>query len=88
VLFFDSLVGYTLAKFRFPGKKIVFFLIISTLMIPTEMLVIPGMRWQSAEMGQYLLGSTVPGMISAFGVFIFLMRPIHVDNSDDLIDAA
>ena len=35
VLFFDSLVGYTLAKFRFRGRTIVFMAILSTLMIPT-----------------------------------------------------
>ena len=41
VVFFDSLVGYTLAKFKFRGRYIVFLAILSTLMIPTEMLVIP-----------------------------------------------
>ena len=41
VLFFDSLVGYTLAKFEFKGREIVFIAILSTLMIPTEMLIIP-----------------------------------------------
>ena len=41
VLFFDSLVGYTLAKFDFRGRQIVFVAILSTLMIPTEMLIIP-----------------------------------------------
>jgi multiple sugar transport system permease protein len=40
-VFFDSLVGYTLAKFRFRGRYIVFIAILSTLMIPTEMLVLP-----------------------------------------------
>ena len=35
VLFFDSLVGYTLAKFRFRGRYLVFVAILSTLMIPT-----------------------------------------------------
>jgi ABC-type glycerol-3-phosphate transport system permease component len=40
-VFFDSLVGYTLAKFEFRGRYIVFIAILSTLMIPTEMLVIP-----------------------------------------------
>ncbi len=34
-VFFDSLVGYTLAKFRFRGRYIVFIAILSTLMIPT-----------------------------------------------------
>ena len=41
VLFFDSLAGYTLAKFRFRGRAVVFVAILSTLMIPTEMLVLP-----------------------------------------------
>src|SRR5690606_12652535 len=40
-VFFDSLVGYTLAKFDFRGRYLVFIAILSTLMIPTEMLVIP-----------------------------------------------
>ena len=33
VLFFDSLVGYTLAKFDFRGRQIVFVAILSTLML-------------------------------------------------------
>ena len=41
VLFFDSLVGYTRAKFSFRGNEIVFIAILSTLMIATEMLIIP-----------------------------------------------
>jgi len=41
VMFFDSLVGYTLCKHNFRGKKIIFILILSTMMIPTEMLIIP-----------------------------------------------
>ncbi len=87
VLFFDSLIGYTLAKFTFPGKKLIFLLIISTLMIPTEMLVIPwyalsrAMKW-----GNTYWGIMFPGMISAFGVF--LMRQFMSTLPDDLIDAA
>ncbi len=87
VLFFDSLVGYSLAKFRFPGRRIVFVLILSTLMIPTEMLVIPwyalarALRWVNS-----FWGIMFPGMISAFGVF--LMRQFIGTMPDDLIDAA
>jgi multiple sugar transport system permease protein len=87
VLLFDSLIGYTLTKFRFPGKKLIFLLIISTLMIPTEMLVIPwyalarALKWANSYWG-----IMVPGMISAFGVF--LMRQFMGTIPDDLIDAA
>ena len=41
VAFFDSLVGYVFAKFEFPLKKVFFVLVLMTLMVPTEMLVIP-----------------------------------------------
>ena len=41
VLVFDSLVGYTLAKFRFRGRRLVFLAILSTLIVPTQMLVLP-----------------------------------------------
>jgi multiple sugar transport system permease protein len=87
VLFFDSLLGYTLSKFTFPGKKIVFLLIISTLMIPTEMLVIPWYALSRAlKWGNTYWGVMFPGMISAFGVF--LMRQFCLTLPDELLDAA
>src|SRR5690625_2874920 len=71
VLFFCSLVGYVLARMRFRGKEIVFVLILSTMMIPTEMLVIP---WFviSAEYGwtNTYWGIMFPGLITGFGVFL------------------
>lgn len=86
VLFFDSLVGYTLAKLRFPGRDAVFVLILSTLMIPTEMLIIP---WfvTSSERGwvDTYWGIAFPGLMTAFGVF--LMRQFFQTLPDDLLDA-
>jgi len=86
VLFFDSLVGYTLAKLRFPGKGIIFVLILSTLMVPTEMLVIP---WyvMSSEYGwsNTYWGLLFPGVISAFGVF--LLKQFFETLPSDLLDA-
>lgn len=87
VIFFDSLTGYTLAKYDFPGKNVIFILILSTLMIPTEMLVIPWytMSRQLNWLDTYW-GIMFPGMTSAFG--IFLMRQFIKGVPDDLIDAA
>ena len=86
VLFFDSLVGYTLAKLRFPGKGIIFVLILSTLMVPTEMLIIP---WyvMSSEYGwsNTYWGLLFPGVISAFGVF--LLKQFFETLPTDLLDA-
>ncbi len=87
VVFFDGLVGYALCKFRFRGRGLVFVGILSTLMIPTEMLVIPWylMARQLGWLNSYW-GIMFPGMITAFGVF--LMRQFFETVPDDFIDAA
>ncbi|WP_412065919.1 carbohydrate ABC transporter permease [Rhizobium sp. SYY.PMSO] len=86
-LFFDSLVAYTLAKFNFAGRKIIFLAILSTLMIPTEMLVIP---WylMSSKFGwlDSYWGIMFPGMMTAFGVF--LMRQFFKTVPNDFLEAA
>ena len=91
VLFFDSMVGYTLSKFEFPGKNLIFLLILATLMIPTEMLIIP---WYVGVVDLGLINSTpgayfsvmFPGLMSAFGVF--LMRQFFDSLPNDLLEAA
>ncbi len=87
VLFFDSLVGYTLAKFEFKGREIVFIAILSTLMIPTEMLIIPWYM-MSREFGwiDTYWGIAFPGLMTGFGTF--LMRQFFMSLPDELIEAA
>ena len=86
-LTFGSLVGYTLAKYKFPGSKAIFILILSTLMIPTEMLVIPWyVMGTKVNLIDSYLGIMFPGLIEAFGVF--LMRQFMLSIPDDLLDAA
>lgn len=90
VAFFDTLVGYTLNKFEFPGKNIIFVGILATLMVPTEMLIIPWFN-MSVQMGwnqgpaQYW-GIVFPGVITAVG--IFLMRQFFDGVPNELLDAA
>ena len=87
VAFFDSLAGYTLAKFKFPGSMVIFILILSTLMVPTEMLVIPWfMKSIELQWTDSYWGVMFPGVISAFGVF--LMRQFFMGVPNELIDAA
>jgi len=90
VAIFDSLVGYTLNKFEFPGKNLIFIGILGTLMIPTEMLIIPWytmsvqLEWHIGLM-QYW-GLAFPGIITATG--IFLMRQFFDGVPTELLDAA
>lgn len=87
VLLFDTLVGYTLCKMQFRGKQLVFILIMSTLMVPTEMLIIP---WylMSAELKWINTYWSImfPGLITAFG--IFMMRQFFEGVPDELLEAA
>ena len=90
VVLFDSLVGYTLCKFEFPGKSLIFIGILATLMVPTEMLIIPwydmSVRWHwNVGLAQYW-GIAFPGVITAAGVF--LMRQFFHGVPNDLLDAA
>ncbi|WP_390923758.1 carbohydrate ABC transporter permease [Parasedimentitalea psychrophila] len=86
-LLFDSLVGYTLCKFKFPGRTIVFIAILSTLMIPTEMLVIPWyLMSQSFGWLDSYWGIMFPGLMTGFGTF--LMKQFFETVPDDFIEAA
>jgi multiple sugar transport system permease protein len=98
VAFFDSLTGFVLAKYNFPGKRAIFIMILSTLMVPTEMLVLPWylmsvnnhwVRGDVTGIGDYAAGYwsiMFPGLMSGFGVF--LMRQFFESLPDDLFDAA
>ncbi|WP_426445903.1 carbohydrate ABC transporter permease [Paenibacillus sp. S-38] len=87
VCFFDTIVGYVLAKFSFYGKQVIFVAILCTLMVPTEMLIIP---WYllSVKLGwvDTFAGLLFPGLISAFG--IFLMKQFMESLPSELLDAA
>ena len=84
---FCSMVGYSLAKFDFPGKRLVFGFILSTIMIPFAALLIPlyliirEFDWVNTY--QALI---VPFSMSALG--IFLMRQFLLAIPDDYLDAA
>ncbi len=84
---FDSMVGYALCKFKFSGRMFVFVAILSTLMIPTEMLVIPwyimarDFGWLNSHWGIMF-----PGMMTAFGTF--LMKQFFETVPDDFLEAA
>jgi ABC-type sugar transport system, permease component len=87
VFIFDTAVGYVFAKFSFAGKKIIFLFIISTLMVPTEMLIIPWYLLASKmQLADTYVGLLLPGLITAFG--IFLMRQFMESLPSELLDAA
>ncbi len=87
VLVFSSIVGYALSRLKFFGREFVFNVILLTMMIPGQLLLIPlyvlvvGFGWTDSYQGLI-----VPGMISAFGIFMF--RQHFRTIPQELIDAA
>ncbi|UUZ92442.1 carbohydrate ABC transporter permease [Paenibacillus sp. P25] len=70
VLFFCSLAGFAFAKFEFPGKKVLFTLLLLTMMIPHQLSLIPSfMIMQKLGWVGTFKALIVPGMASAFGIF-------------------
>lgn len=86
-LFVSSLAGYSLAKYNYFGKNYVFLGILSTMMLPVQVILVPlylvvrNLGWLDSY-----AGLIIPQAITAFG--IFLMRQHILTIPDDYIDAA
>jgi multiple sugar transport system permease protein len=86
-VFLASLAGYALAKMSYPGKQILFALIIVLLAVPGVVLLIP----KFLILKQLGLLNTYPGLILPlmFDAFaIFLMKQFFEQLPDELIEAA
>ncbi len=86
-LLFCSLCGYALAKFNFWGRSFFFTLILATIMVPSEMLLIPWFVGAfNLKVVNSVTGVVFPGLIGAFGVFV--MRQAFMNIPNELLDAA
>ena len=87
-VFFCSLAGFAFAKLRFRGRNALLLVIIATMMIPTQMGIIP-LYMLMVELGWNgeLQSVIVPFLVTGFGVF--MMRQYAAQAvPDELIDAA
>lgn len=87
VLAFGSLAAFEFSQFEFPGKRILFGIVMLSLMVPTAATIIPTYLLAS-DLGwlNSMQGLVVPGLASAFGLFMLVqfMRAIP----KDMIEAA
>lgn len=84
----NSLVAYGLAKIRWPGRNVVFFLCISTMMIPFQVRMIP-LYLVFKDLGW--LNSYKPLIVPTFlgaPYFIFMLRQFFLTIPEELSDAA
>lgn len=82
-----SLAAYAFAFLSFKGKKFIFALFLSTMMIPWEVTIIPNyLTIKSWGWMDSYSGLTVPFLASAFG--IFLLRQFFLQLPKELLEAA
>ena len=87
-----SLAAYGFARFRFPGRNVIFALCLGLLMVPYQAILIPqytlirDMDWLNS-----FRALIVPGIFSAFALFLlrqaFLQIPIEIEEAA-IIDGA
>jgi len=88
-LFLGSLAGYGFARFKFRGNRLLFLLLILTIMLPAEVTLIG--RFEL--MFQFRLFDRVMGLLIAYAagsllLIIFIMRNVFATIPEDLVDAA
>lgn len=83
----SSMAGFALAKYRFLGRQFIFLLIISVLLVPLQVLMVPvflvlkALGWINS-----LIGIIIPPAATATGTF--MMRQYIIGIPDELLEAA
>lgn len=86
-LFFHSMAGYALARLNFAGKNMIFVWVLSTLMVPFAVIVVPLfiLVKQFGWIDSYI-GIIIPGIPNAYGIFLF--RQFFLTLPKELEEAA
>ncbi|KEK18781.1 sugar ABC transporter permease [Bacillus manliponensis] len=86
-LFLCSLAAYAFARIQFPGRNILFLLMLSVLMVPAQVFLLPQyLIMVKLEWLNTLQAVIVPGLFSAFGTF--LLRQFFMGIPKELEEAA
>lgn len=86
-LIFASMAGYAFARLSFPGRNVLFIMVLAVMMIPGQVTLVPNyilmkhLGWLDS-----FKGLIIPGLFSAFGTF--LLRQFFLTLPQDLEDAA
>ena len=82
----SSLGGFALAKYRFPGKRILMALMVLTMLLPSQVLLPSNYEliYRLGWINSYL-AILIPGSVSVFGLFLF--RQAMMGVPDDLLNS-
>jgi multiple sugar transport system permease protein len=82
-----AMAGYAFARLNFPGQGLLFFVVLATLMIPSEMTIVPlFIGFLKAGLVNNYLAFILPSIASVFSVYLF--RQFFLSLPRDLEDAA
>ncbi|GHF39287.1 putative chitobiose transport system permease protein [Deinococcus metalli] len=83
----SALAAYPLARFRFPGRNVIFSAIVATLVLPSETnFIVNTLTLKNLHLLGTHLGVVIPTVAGAFG--IFLMRQAFLSIPSALLEAA
>lgn len=86
-LFLNSMAGFAFAKYRFKGKKGMFNFLLSAMIIPAQVTMLPlFLMLKSMGLINTYMAIIIPGLANIFG--IFLIRQYALSIPDSLIEAA
>jgi multiple sugar transport system permease protein len=86
-MFLMAMAGYAFAKFRFRGRRTLFWLVLSTMMIPIQVTMIPTyLILNSVKLTNTLVGIALPTLVSGFNIFLF--RQFMTTIPDEVLEAA
>lgn len=86
-LLVNSMAAFALSKYQFPGREAIFIIMISTLMVPLSVVLVPVyLVITTVGWNNNLLGIIIPAAATPTGVF--LLRQYMLTIPDELIDAA
>ena len=87
VLVTGSMVGYALARLKFPGRQMLFYVIVFTMSLPFQVTLIPNyITMVSLKLVDTFLALILPFSVSAFAILLF--RQAFQGLPQALIDAA
>jgi cellobiose transport system permease protein len=88
VMFFDSLAAYAFGKYEFPGKNVLFTILLATFLVPGSLSLVPSfvlMSW-FGWIGSFK-ALIIPGAANAFGIFL-LRQFAQTSIPNELVESA
>jgi len=84
---FSSMAGFAFAKLNFPCKKCLFFIVLTQMMLPNQIYLLPQFKMLSnINQLNTVFALVFPGLVSAFGTFF--LRQFYMSLPNDLMEAA